>query len=124
MTVKKKHMLLILGVVLLALVFLYGVKQTGKGDSDDGLVEVDLPPMLMVGEDLYQLEEDVTDKENSLSEPDGVITEVKMGQVPSEDGQANFGSKNMNYWEMDENILVKWEDNLLKFKKTENIISE
>lgn len=92
-------------------------------DSCDVLFpEDDLPPMVMIGENLYQLE-DFTNK-SPLSEPDGIITEIIVNQIPYKNEQANFGDINMDYWIVGNYIMVKLEGNFLKLKKIENNISE
>lgn len=105
------------------LVFLMKFMQTMNVDSCDAtLLEDEIPPMVMIDENLYQLE-DFTNK-SPFSEPDGIITDIIVNQIPYKNEQSNFGDINMGYWIFDNYIMVKLEDNFLKLKKVENTISE
>lgn len=120
---KRKCVFILLCVFFLMLVFLMKFMQTMNVDSCDAtLLEDEIPPMVMIDENLYQLE-DFTNK-SPFSEPDGIITDIIVNQIPYKNEQSNFGDINMEYWIFDNYIMVKLEDNFLKLKKVENIISE
>ena len=120
---KRKCVFILLCVFFLMLVFLMKFMQTMNVDLCDAtLLEDEIPPMVMIDENLYQLE-DFTNK-SPFSEPDGIITDIIVNQIPYKNEQSNFGDINMEYWIFDNYIMVKLEDNFLKLKKVENIISE
>lgn len=65
-----------------------------------------LPPMVMVDGVLYhgsRITEETPD-----AQPDGWLTElIGYHEVPTEDGQANFGSEEAPYWYLAEGLCVK-----------------
>lgn len=78
---------------------------------------VELPPLVMIEDKLYQLRGD-SDKDIS-SESDGTIKEIVIDQIPFKNEQANFGDTNMEYWIMENLILIKVNNNFLEFKEIE-----
>ena len=63
-----------------------------------------LTPMVMVDGMVWQLSEE---SESGFSRsPDGTIREIIGNEIPTENGQANFGAQGMPYWHLTDGLMV------------------
>ena len=80
--------------------------------------EIEVPPMVMIDDIMYQLKGDYSGVPESPAS--GTIEKVTLeDEEPSENGEANFGEENMEYWVMDDYIVLKVDDNFLKLDRVE-----
>ena len=87
--------LFLVGLVLLTMEFAWQ-----QGSTPENV----LAPMVMVNETLWQLSEE-SDGGFSRS-PDGTFREIVGNEIPTKNGQANFGTEGMPYWELSDGIMV------------------
>lgn len=80
-------------------------------DADENM----LPPLIMIDETVYKLDTSV--RALQLVDKDGTIKDVVNNVIPSMNEQSNFGYLGMEYWRLDDGIIIKMHDNFLKFKK-------
>ena len=86
--------------VLLCLV-LYGVCRYYLGTA---VPENVLPPMVMADGTVWQL---YSESDGGLSrKSDGSIREIIGNEIPGQEGQANFGTVGMPYWNLTDGLMV------------------
>ena len=80
--------------------------------------EIEVPPMVMIDDIMYQLKGDYFEEPESPAS--GTIEKVTLeDEEPSENGEANFGEENMEYWVMDDYIVIKFDEGFLKLDRVE-----
>lgn len=79
-------------------------------DADENM----LPPLIMIDGTIYKLDTSV--KNLQLADKDGTIKNVVNNVIPSMNEQSNFGYIGMEYWQLDDGIIIKMHDSFLKFK--------
>ena len=112
---RKKHkyskVFIILAVLVSLIIIFWGIKKFNNVTP-----EIELPPMVMIKNTLYQLESSTTHEPDSSS--NGTIKKIIYNEVPSKNEQANFGKVNMEYWIIDNSIVIKLDNSFLKFTKS------
>lgn len=75
-----------------------------------------LPLMVMIDGRLYEFSDETA--ESPSGKADGTIKEILAGEntAPYKNEQANFGIQGMEYWVIDDEILVQWNDSYLLFQ--------
>ena len=105
---QKKRMAAILCTVLLLCLGWYFWYRHTMSNKINGMEE-QLPPMAMAEGRLYQLSE-VLDGGPSRK-PDGFLTEYIGNQVPSRNGEFNFGEAEIPYWKTQAGLCVYIREN-------------
>lgn len=114
----KKKKIAFVSIIILFLIIVLAIKHHMSSHVPNKWA---VPPMVMVDNNLYQIEDSDDYKDSGIS-PTGTIKDITDNKIPTENEQANFGEVGMEYWLTDDDqypLKVKLNDKILKFEYIE-----